>query len=176
MWVAVNLSACKKGLAVGLCCCKWEKPPEYADTGRITAGASSIIASTAAGRYAGLREGGRDFGSVVAVGAAETVSALHAGVRGCVKAFSLVRRVRVKNDWNELSLCCLYSASLSSRCFSCFSSVAISGLFGAPPHMTLLWENKHTFLRFSPTQKIHHFLTHAHALSESSCTTVQKNT
>jgi len=57
-----------------------------------------VVAAGAAGRDAALDEGGRGVGSVVAVGAAETVSALHAGVRGCVKAFSLVRRVRVKND------------------------------------------------------------------------------
>jgi len=78
------------------------------------------MSSTAAGRYAGPREGGRDFGSVVgtgaagrdpdlneggrgvgsvvAVGAVETVCVLHAGVPGCIKGFTLVRRVRVKND------------------------------------------------------------------------------
>ena len=38
---------------------------------------------------------------------------------------------------------------------------------------TLLWEDKHTFLRFSPTRKIDHFLTHALALSERSCTAVR---
>jgi len=88
--------------------------------GGITAAASSIISSTAAGRDAGPREGARDFGSVVAAGAAgrdavlnegvrgvgsvvavgatETVCVLHDGVPGCVKGFSLVRRVRAKNE------------------------------------------------------------------------------
>jgi len=88
--------------------------------GGITAGASSIIPSTAAGRDAGPREGVRNFGSVVAAGAArrdavlndsvrgvgsvvavgstDTVCVLHAGVPGCVKGFSLVRRVRAKNE------------------------------------------------------------------------------
>jgi hypothetical protein len=88
--------------------------------GEIIAGASARISSTAAARDAGPREGARDFGSVVAagdarkdavlnegvrgvdsvvaVGSAETVCVLHAGVPGCVKEFSLVRRVRAKNE------------------------------------------------------------------------------
>mmetsp|Transcript_66386 Transcript_66386/g.107691 ORF Transcript_66386/g.107691 Transcript_66386/m.107691 type:complete len:146 (+) Transcript_66386:513-950(+) len=37
-------------------------------------------------------KGVRGVGSVVAVGAAETVCVLHAGVPGCVKRFSLVRK------------------------------------------------------------------------------------
>jgi len=57
-----------------------------------------VVAAGTAGRDAALDEGGRGVGSVVAVGAAETVCVLHAGVRGCLKLFSLVRRVRVKND------------------------------------------------------------------------------
>jgi len=39
-------------------------------------------------------KGVRGVGSVVAVGAAETVCVLHAGVPGCVKRFSLVRKHR----------------------------------------------------------------------------------
>jgi len=57
-----------------------------------------VVAAGAARRDAALNEGGRGVGSVVAVGAAETVCVLHAGVPGCVKEFSLVLRVRVKND------------------------------------------------------------------------------
>jgi len=58
----------------------------------------SVVAAGAARRDAALNEGGRGVGSVVAVGAAETVCVLHTGVPGCVKGFSLVCRVRVKND------------------------------------------------------------------------------
>jgi len=39
-----------------------------------------VVAAGAAGRDAALNEGGRGDGSVVAVGAAETVCVLHAGV------------------------------------------------------------------------------------------------
>ena len=265
----------------------------------------SVVAAGAAGRDATLNEVGRVVGSVVAVGATETVCVLHAGVPDCLTGFSLVCRVWVKNDWNELSRCYLYSGSLSlqnapplrtlrscgrfvradahkwlcvyvcmcvcvcvcewvfvylcarfplavcSVCavwpfvclFSCrqtslqswranvvlfvqcgHSCRAARRVFRMPRpcgrfhaadafnprtlisnsdpterklpglplrrskrfhptvrkqtyiRVTLLWENKHTFLCFSPTQKIDHFLTHAHALSESSCTAVWKNT
>jgi hypothetical protein len=57
-----------------------------------------VVAAGDARRDAVLNEGVRGVDSVVAVGSAETVCVLHAGVPGCVKEFSLVRRVRAKNE------------------------------------------------------------------------------
>ena len=57
-----------------------------------------MVTAGAVGRDVVLNEGWRGVGSVVTVGVAETVCVLHTGVSGCVKGFSLVRRVRVQND------------------------------------------------------------------------------
>jgi len=74
----------------------------------------SVVAAGAAGRDATLNEVGRAVGSVVAVGATETVCVLHAGVPGCLTGFSLVRRVWVKNDCNVLT--CSVPPDESSEC------------------------------------------------------------
>ena len=57
-----------------------------------------MVAASADGRDAALNEGVRGIGSIVTVGAAETVCVLHAGVPGCVKGFSFVRTALAKND------------------------------------------------------------------------------